>query len=171
MKMNNNKSPFSTLIIIIILILGLISYIVITRLVMGPIQGKNNPTNNKDTSSIPVKVTYDPSKSDQLVKISEDRPKLQSNDQTIRGQLISKSNNDTGIIIDENNYIISYLKPLDIFEVEITSGNVKENHLSATKWFLAQGLSQEGVCKLPVSFYVGFQTDQSIEVNPLPDGC
>ena len=56
---------------------------------------------------------------------------------------------------------IDYVQGPDLFQVEVLTTNVAQAKAQAVAWFEQKGFSQEGICHLPLSFYLNFQVSFS----------
>ncbi len=162
----------------IIILFGTIG--VITFLFLSNINNKTQsylptPTTKPALRTVPL-VIYNSSKSNELLKKLENRQALTQNDTSIRQKLISPLNGQSGDIQLTNDYDIQYLSSPDQFQVEILSTNISLAKQEAVNWFIAQGMSQDGICKLPLSFFMNHSVAQQLQgknitFNPLPDNC
>lgn len=120
------------------------------------------------------KVVDKPGTSEKLIEIVKKREPLENKDQEIRKKLISSLGNKSGIIDSNSYYTIEYVKAPDTFQTEIKTTDAQAAKEKATNWFLSQGFSKEGICKLPLFFYLDSNTKSKLnnfEFNPLPEGC
>lgn len=74
------------------------------------------------------------------------------------------------------DFKIMYIKTFDMFQVEIETTDIRKAENETVVWFAANGISKDGLCKLPVQFYPNFQINQllkqqNIQVPPLAIGC
>ena len=121
-------------------------------------------------------VNYNSDQSKKLLEIIADRPTLAANDQAARKTIIQSLGNKSGVLVQDPGYQIEYIKAANVFHVEIRTVDFEEAKQSATAWFSKQGLTLDGICKLPVVFYLNAATKdalrgQQIEFDPLPGGC
>lgn len=82
----------------------------------------------------------------------------------------------SGIIHQTPNITITYVQSADMFQVEITNARIDAAKAEALLWFRNEGMSKEGICNLPVSFYLNHEIASDLEdaknsFNPLPPGC
>lgn len=124
-------------------------------------------------------VKYNAQKMGQWLKILKERPALSGNDKKAKQKIIaplSKVKNKSGYVKETKDYKIEYVSNADEFFVEITSPDIQRAKYWATMWFKLNGISDDGLCKLPVVFYPNWNIAQqiknlNIEFNPLPDNC
>lgn len=101
---------------------------------------------------------------------------LSEQDANIKTGLKNQLNNQSGVLFEDANSKIEYVKAPDIFMVEILSENPNFGKQTTMDWFKQQGLSTQGICNLPVMFYLSSQTRISLiesdqKFNPVPEGC
>lgn len=106
----------------------------------------------------------------------EKRQPLSEADTKTKTKLIDSPNNRSGILVNNNQYQVEYVKSADSFMVEIKATNTNQAKKETVNWFVKQGLSKSGVCNLPVVFYlnskIGDELEkENIKFNPLPEGC
>lgn len=133
-----------------------------------------------------------------IITLPRERPNTtpqQSNDQMTPGvkQTTELSENDTqarsalletflpesktsGVVFESTNVRVEYVEPIDGFLGEILTENITEAKDEAINWFLSQGISKEGICTLPINFYLNKDVRDSLneistEFNLLPPGC
>ena len=161
------------------IIFGIIIFIL---LVINMLLGLTTKKETKETPStqtpspIETRNPYDQKKTDQLINIVQTRPTLVPNDAIIRQRLIVSLPKNTTVLRKTNNYTISYLSSPNVFQVEVNNLDIATVKAEVVTWFKAQGFSNEGICKLPVQFYLGISILQQakesrLKVNPLPEGC
>lgn len=154
-------------------VFGLLAYLAVLNadrvsVLAQNITGKTKP---------PVK--YNSQKMGQWLKILKERPSLSASDKKAKQKIISplaKNKNKSGYVKTYKDYKIEYVSNADEFFVEILSPNVQMAKYWATMWFKLNGISDDGLCKLPVVFYLNWNIAQQIknldiEFNPLPDNC
>lgn len=106
----------------------------------------------------------------------EKRQPLSEADAKTKTKLIDSLGNRSEILVNNNLYQIEYVKSADSFMVEIKTSDIEQAKKGAVNWFVKQGLSKNGVCNLPVVFYlnskVGDELEkENIKFNPVPEGC
>lgn len=123
-----------------------------------------------------LRTNLDLKKADELVDAATNRQALSFTGSTAKTRLISTLNGTSGAIYSTPNVKISYIVSPDLFQSEILSSDDTAAKQEAVNWMLAQGFTQDDLCKLPFSFFLGAVSSQkylnSNEVfNPLPEGC
>lgn len=131
------------------------------------------PTLNPSQSTKPV-YNLDSSQKD-FERITNKKELIQT-DQDLRDKLISSLNNQSGTLVKNSSFIVEYNKSPNSFMVEILSNDADSAKKQAIQWFTDQGLSQNGVCNLPVVLFLNsdvnsYYKQQGLEFNPVPDGC
>lgn len=111
-----------------------------------------------------------------LLEIITSRPLLSDNDSSIRKDVLASLGNKSGLLYESSLVRIEYIKTPDIFEGEILTINIESAKSQGVQWFLSKGMSKEGVCNLPLSFYLNYNVTQQLrgknfEFNTLPEGC
>lgn len=104
------------------------------------------------------------------------RQPLSSADLSIRQKLIKSLGEKSGILAKTDSFQIEYVKSADSFMIEILSTDTNAAKNTAADWLLQQDLSKEGICNLPVVFYLSSTVKQQLEetnqrFNPIPEGC
>jgi hypothetical protein len=117
-------------------------------------------------------VQYNAEKSKQLHEVFTSRPALTENDKAARQKLTQKKNP----LVEADLFTIEYLSAPDEFMVEIRTADIERAKAGTMEWLQDQGLTPDGICKLPVVFYLNYDVAQSLrgtntEFNPLPPGC
>lgn len=157
-------------------------FVVITGLMIivsktNPNQTSNliSPTPSQSTLSSPP-VAYDTDSTNRMLDILKTRPQLSTADQKVRTDLLKSLNNNSGVLNQTNDYTLEYVRVPDAFMGEIKTTELEKGKQEAVDWLKSKGLSQDGVCNLPLVFYINWQTAQSLRganilFNPLPNGC
>lgn len=104
------------------------------------------------------------------------KKELSEADSAIRKKLIDTLGNKSGILNETSDYRADYTKAADEFMVEILSNNFDSAKKGAVDWFKGKGLSDAGICNLPLVFYLSPQSDQflresNLQFNPVPEEC
>jgi hypothetical protein len=104
------------------------------------------------------------------------RSELSSTDLQVKEKLLKSLAGKSGIITTEAGFQIEYVKSADSFMVEVTQKDPELGKKEAEKYFLDVGLSQEGICTLPVVFYLSSSLQKELldsgkMFNPVPTGC
>jgi hypothetical protein len=135
---------------------------------------KQIPTGTSPTPQI----NYKQNSEEKLINGINNRQPLSANDTQAKNTISNSLNNQSGSPKQTNEFRVDYLHSNDLFQVEILTTNIDQAKKDAIQWFLSQGFTQEGLCKLPVSFYLNFDVKQQLKqsgtqvtFNPLPDFC
>ncbi|HSX08822.1 MAG TPA: hypothetical protein VLF93_01590 [Candidatus Saccharimonadales bacterium] len=169
---------------ILVLVIISIAYILIAQ----PQQNQTTNTTVQTTvspTSIPVSIIqpntplkWNPQSSRTFLQKEEQRTPLSSSDSQAKARILQllPAGQNYGTVYSSQNITIEYIQALDIFEVEIFTINVANAKIEAENWFMQQGMSQAGICTLPVGFYPDSATasiliESDYVFNELPDGC
>jgi hypothetical protein len=145
--------------------------LVIIVVFSNSISSKNGP--------LPVITPYptpDLSAEKRLLNILEHPPVLSNNDSAVKIKILAPLNGQAGDIYHGPDVIISYLPAGNEFQGEILTTNIELAKKEAVDWLEKQGLSQEGICNLPIMFFLSADTaihfqNQDVLSSPLPPGC
>lgn len=101
---------------------------------------------------------------------------LSTTDIQIRNNLIRSLQDKSGILHQDSGYKIEYVKSPDTFMVEILVSDAEIAKTDAIAWFQEKGLSDNGICNLPVEFFLSFDVIQiyresNQKFNPVPKIC
>jgi hypothetical protein len=121
-------------------------------------------------------VNYDKNPTDKLLQTINTRPTPSVNDSAIRASLIESLNGKSGILYTSLNVTLEYVKSPNDFEGEIKTDNVSAAKQEVEVWFKNKGLTNDGICKLPLFFYLNGPAAQKlkgtgVKFSPLPDNC
>lgn len=116
----------------------------------------------------------DPQK--KLLDYTQNRRQLSVEDEEVKFQILSTLDTSSGIVYQNENIVIEYIRSADLFQVEILTTNIDIAKEEAVSWFKNSGLSDQGVCDLPISFYLNFDIKNQMgaaaeSYSPLPQGC
>lgn len=117
----------------------------------------------------------DPQK--RLLDYIQNRRPLTEADLKAKTSLIDIHNQTgSGVVYQNERLSIEYVKSADLLQVEIRTKAIDAAKDEALLWLKSKGLSDEGICNLPVSFYLNFdiKTELGVEAdtfNPLPETC
>ena len=155
--------------ILLILIAGG-AFLIYTSLKEGNHRSDAPRKTSKDVTAPDVQ--YDTEKSDKMLLILKNRPTLSPSDKAIRDQLISSPNP----IIKTKEFSMEYIPTPDQFQVEILSPDVSQAKANAVAWLTDKGLSKDGICYLPITFYLNYDVSENLrgqdtKFNPIPEGC
>jgi hypothetical protein len=115
----------------------------------------------------------DPQK--KLLDLVQNRRPLSQADQNAKAKILSNfpQGQDSGVVYKTSTISVEYVHSPDLFQVDILTNNISAAKAEAVAWFQKQGMSQQGICSLPLTFYLDFQINnqQKGSFNPLPEGC
>lgn len=100
---------------------------------------------------------------------------LGATDESVRQSLIAQAGAQ-GVISKTDTYLFDYSPDVSVFHIEILTSNVDAALNNAIAWLRSQGLSDQGICNLPVvAFRDPKRFDPSLttgmEFYPLPVQC
>jgi hypothetical protein len=128
------------------------------------------------SSTLSINPSVDPEK--KLIDLISNRRKLSFSDQTAKTYLKSllPAESQSGFLYESSKFNVEYINSPDLFKVEILNTDITSVKEQAVLWFKSKGFSQEGICNLPLSFYLNFDISKQIKdtqgvFNPLPEGC
>lgn len=163
-------------------------YLIITALILITLLGSSanhldlinlNDIQALAQGSSVKKDPHDISKLSKWLKVLKQRPALSVKDKAAKDKIVgrfAKEKYKSGYPMVTKDYKIEYVGNADEFFVEITSPDTQKAKYWATMWFKLNGFTEEGMCRLPVAFYLSLPIAQqlegmNIEFNPLPDQC
>lgn len=102
-------------------------------------------------------------------------PSLPSDSQT-KTRLIREIPDGSTIITSNTSFKIEYVEGPETFEVEVKTIEFDRAKNEAIEFLKSEGLSEDGICKLPVIFYLNYDvasemTTGAKKLNPIPDFC
>lgn len=129
------------------------------------------PTPKRISTQAPA-FTYDEKSNSRLNSLLKNRQNLSIQDQAVKNKLIAMNNP----LYENDDISIGYYAKSDTFQVEIRTISINSAKEQAASWFNKMNFSKEGICKLPLVFYMNTQTGESlrdlnIKFNPLTPGC
>lgn len=141
-----------------------------------PVSISTAPT--RDTTNTRPPLLYDEKADAKLLDLTKNRRPISNADALAKAKILTLLPQDkiSGIIHETRNIRIDYTQSADIFQVEILTTDISAAKNEANVWFREQGLSQEAICILPISFYVSYEVanqirDSNIVVSSLGNGC
>lgn len=172
---------------IIATILGILIFIGILLLVMA-LQGlKNKPDNQNREGLSPTSAIHQGSRTDNSINYEKKgvekllleattRPTPSQNDTQLREQLIHGLGDRSGTLLQTSTFNLEYVKAPNDFEVEIKTTDVSQAKLDAIAYFENKGFTNDGICKLPLMFYLNQEIAQEYRqtnqiFSPIPDFC
>lgn len=146
---------------------------------------ENNPTampikksTIQDITKTRPPLLYDKASDDLMLDLIKNRRPIANADKLAKAKILTllPQGNLSGIVHETRNIRIEYIHAADLFQVEILTTDLKTAKDEANVWLREQGLSQEAICTLPVTFYVNFDIanqlrNTDIVVSSLGNGC
>ena len=176
-----------------ILILGLFLIVLLlgTILVVSVTRGKNQSSDTSTVLPTPTPVVYsiprkpatpsipavfEPKETEKMLQTLKYRQPLSTVDAKTKIKLINSISQNEENIITNDEFAVDYIQPLDLFQVEIKISDIDKAKKDAVTWFISKGMTSDGVCKLPVTFYVGYSIlqeikQEGIQFSPIANGC
>ncbi len=168
-----------------VILLGIIFVLAFLALSTSPSTQQQKPTISPPLFLSPTlkaneysPIYYPPLPEKKLMDTLEHRPQLSDEDILAKRKILSllPKGERSGILYQSTNVIIDYTQPLDIFQVEILITNIDQAKTEGSTWFTTQGMSQKGLCDLPVQFYINKNVAEKlrglhISFSPLAPGC
>jgi len=137
-----------------------------------------SPTISENTAGGVPPLTYDKAASQKLLDYIDNRRALSSSDTFAKANILSllPSGQQSGIVYQSSNIIIEYISSADVFQTEILTTDIQAAKNEANAWFREHGVSQKGICTLPVEFYMNHDVantmrQENLTFSPLPNGC
>ena len=84
-------------------------------------------------------------------------------DITIKQGIIADLGGNSGTLTETQDYAIRYLKAANQFEGEIKTKDFIKAKEAVVAWFEQKGMTHEGVCKLPLIFFLNFDIQQQLK--------
>ena len=180
--MRGQKQDYFTL-----LLGGILVFIVFAIVIIISTQQNTptpSPTTPSPTSEPPPTVSdnlpvfYDNSAEARLAEKVQARPTLQPQDAQAKSTTLNTILHgfNSGVLYETNDVRVEYVQSADLFMAEIKTTNLVKAKSEASTWFINQGLSQDGICNLPLMFYLDPAVSQTLQgqdvvFSPLPNGC
>lgn len=117
-------------------------------------------------------VAYDKQSNMKMLDMIKHRTPLSPADTVVKNKIITKS----GLVKETPTYKMEYIHAGDEFLVEIKTVNINQAKEDSVAWLKSKGLSDQGVCHLPLVYYLNHNAATSlrglnIKFSPLPPGC
>ncbi len=123
-------------------------------------------------------VAYNEIAQDKLLDKIVNRIPLSDNDTFAKATILSTlpKENPSGILYQSDTIIIDFTNNANMFQVEILTTDISAAKAEANVWFRARGMSQKGICDLPVLFYLNSDTMTKLRgtgtiFSPLANSC
>lgn len=113
---------------------------------------------------------------EKLLDRVKDRKQLSKKDLAVKNYILSHLTSvaEGGIVYQSPEVTLSYDSSLEIFQAVILTTSIDQAKREVNLWFQKQGMSQEGICNLPVAFFLdpAIATQlQNTPFSPLALGC
>ena len=123
-------------------------------------------------------VLYNTKDGEKLADLTEDRRVLSDTDIQAKDKLLQKlfAVAPSGSVYTSANVNVEYLNSEDKFYTEITTTDIDGAKKETVDWFLSQGFTRDGLCKIPLAFFLSNSALQTLEgtkviFSPLVPGC
>lgn len=168
------------LVIIMFFIIVVIANILATRGLRD--EGGPSPTPMVPTAAPPARtnppVEYAPTATQSMLDALSDPAQLSQSDLAAKERVLSflPPGQASGVLYESPSLTIDYTSSADQIQAEILTVDINRAKTEAVDWLASQGLSQDGICSLPVVFYLNLSVaneleDLNISFSPLADGC
>jgi hypothetical protein len=170
-----------------LLFAGLITAAIVFVLVILFSLTKNGSLHLPDTGVLPTPtivqlnnnapaIKYNESSEQKIINLLLHPAILSSNDSDIKNELLGPLNGSAGDIYATTNVTLSYLPSIKEFQAEIKTIYIDLAKKDAVDWLKKQGMSQQGICNLPLEFFLNVDVAndpdlQNITFDALPPGC
>jgi hypothetical protein len=152
-----------------------------TTITPNPSRGTTNTTRNNPAvnfSQTRPPLLYDEEADLKLMDLVENRRPISNADALAKSKILTllPQGRVSGVVHQTRNIRIEYVQSADIFQVEILTTEINTAKDEANVWFREQGLSQNAICTLPISFYVSYDVanqlrSTNVVVSALGNGC
>lgn len=169
---------------IIIGIVGTILLLLIIGLVMIAFQAVTPPEESQPTPTLvpsptTVKqVLFDKESEMLLLDKLINRETLAENDAAVKSRILTNlpAGKTSGVVYQSGIVRVEYILPVDEFKAQILSTSIDQAKKDAVQWFQQQGMSAQGICALPLNFYLQtnvarYLKENQIVFNLLPNEC
>lgn len=177
---------------IVILIAGLLSILIVILLLRIISTGRPGQIRVSPSPSEPIpgssflpsfapsvfdpSLIYEPGSLEKDYQRITSKSELSESDKRVRVQLITLAGNKSGVVHRTENYILEYVSSPNQFMAEITTVEVDSVKTQINQWLIGQGLSQDGICNLPLVLYLNSVArnelaTKNLKVSLIPEGC
>src|SRR6266568_606949 len=129
-----------------------------------------------EIQTIPLPVHYDNTAEERLAQTLTQRPPLSQADSQQKTTMLNTILHgfNSGVLYETANVRIEYVQSAELLMAEVKTDNIVKAKAEASTWLFSQGFSQEGICKLPVMFYLDPEVSQDLQgqniiFSPLPN--
>lgn len=128
---------------------------------------------NRPASSI---INYEKGTQVKLFEKLTGERNLAGADLQARSKITSSLPEKSGTLLTTSNVRLDYLSTPDFFQAEILSADAALAKKETVGWLLSQGISQAGICELPIMFFLGQTPAEEFiksrnTFSPLAPGC
>ncbi len=158
---NINRKNAIALIILIIMIAS----IGLTVLVAQKQQETRQQATSSSSATSPKRIRYDKLQTQKDYQRFTNRSPLSRSDLKAKDRILKKLRENrvkSGIVFENSNVSIEYISSVDDFEAQILTVNINLAKTQAQDWLASQGLSNAGICALPLHFYLSAQAKDSL---------
>ncbi len=166
---------------ILVIILGVIMFMLILLGVtfLESLKKKNEPkakTPSPTAVKINTRKVISNDSAKKALEIAMEKPTLKQKDLFIKNSIASKLTEPVSVVYQTDLVQVKYVKGPNDFEAKITSTQVEEAKNQTIQYFRGQGLSNDGICKLPLVFYPSIEIKEQLAsegktFSLLPDFC
>lgn len=102
---------------------------------------------------------------------------LSVEDEAIKFEILSSiGESQSPVLYQSSTVTIDYVRSADVFQSEILTADIESAKNETMTWFKNKGLSDEGICNLPLSFYLNYDIkselgDAAAVFDPKPLSC
>lgn len=163
---------------IIIIIAGIALFALILVAITLLESLKNSPeTNTPLPTPTPIQnPTYDTSAAQKMLELLKEKPTPSATDAQIRDSITNTLTNGVSTVFETALVRVDYVKGPNDFEGEILTADIESAKQQAIGFFRGKGMTNDGICKLPLVFFPSVLIRQEIaqsnmSFSPLPDFC
>lgn len=142
-----------------------------------PTIGQSKPLPDEEVQTKPA-ISYDDNGEEKLQEILSTRPPLSDEDILAKSRILTllEEGEVSGVVYASSTIIIEYVQSANVFMVEIRTTDIIAAKKEAVAWFTTQGMSQDGICKAPVEFYLNTDIAEQLRgtnttISTLAPGC
>lgn len=169
----------SVAVILLLIVVGIVILTLRANETPPPVQNQiPTPTSTSIVNAGVPPIAYDSDATDKIIEKVQNRKQLSEVDRLAKQKILSAlpPEKTSGYVYQSSILRIEYLEAPDAFLIEIMTTNISKAKAEANVWLRSQGLSQKGICTIPISFYLNWEVaqrlrDKNIIFNPLPNSC
>ena len=135
-----------------------------------------SPIPTRTPSSISKDVQYNSEESKKIWGRVKNKATLSIQDAQAKETLLKDSLKASDIVYESENVQLYYISTFDFFQAEIITQDINAAKQEAVSWLESYGLSQQGICNLPLIFHLNSSVEQSLRgkniiFSPIAEGC